>query len=148
MADNETIADIIAEMRDEAARADMEQGYSLDDAAEMMREFAWRIDAAHKHERGDCAKLREAVGYILKYADSVACRDHDEHTRHYIDQIRKWAQSALSAPPRNCDLPEVAKDPWRAWLDDKSNWDEFGSPKLEIHDWLLAPATEKEGGAK
>ena len=46
MADNETIADVLAEMRDEAARADMEQGYSLDDAAEMMREFASRVDAA------------------------------------------------------------------------------------------------------
>ena len=50
------------------------------------------------------ARLREAVGYILKYADSAACRDHDEHTRHYIDQIRKWAQYALAAPRRNCDV--------------------------------------------
>ena len=47
---HETIADITAEMRDEAARADMEQGYSLDDAAEMMREFASRFEAAHKRE--------------------------------------------------------------------------------------------------
>ena len=51
MAKQETIADIIAEMRDEAARADMEQGYSLDDAAEMMREFASRFEAAWKRER-------------------------------------------------------------------------------------------------
>ena len=48
---NETTADIIAEMRDEAARADMEQDYSIDDAAEMMREFAWRIEAANRRER-------------------------------------------------------------------------------------------------
>jgi hypothetical protein len=61
------------------------------------------------------------------------------------DTIRGKARAALAAPPRNCDLPKVAEDPWRAWLDDKSNWED-GNPKLEIHDWLLAPATEKEGG--
>lgn len=87
---NETIADIIAAMRDEAARADMEQGYSLDDAAEMMREFASRFEAAWKRELarvdavideavhgyppedindrreiGDVAKLREALESCL-----------------------------------------------------------------------------------
>ena len=46
----ETTADVIAAMRDEAARADMEQDYSINDAAEMMREFAWRFEEAHKRE--------------------------------------------------------------------------------------------------
>ena len=65
MAEQETIADVIAAMRDEAARADMEQDYSINDAAEMMREFAWRFEAAHKRElaRVD-AVIDEAVhGY-------------------------------------------------------------------------------------
>lgn len=77
MADtHETTADIIAAMRDEAARADMEQGYSIDDAAEMMREFAWRFEAAHKREMreavtdcnqfSDAAKLREALKLCLR----------------------------------------------------------------------------------
>ena len=98
-------------------------------AAGSLRKLLEQLDAAHKREIservtravkntkkiiaeqtvGNAAKLREAVGYILKYADSVACRDHDEHTRHYIDQIRKWAQSAISAPARNCDVGTAAE---------------------------------------
>ena len=77
MTDNETTADVIAAMRDEAARADMEQECSIDDAAsaaKMMREFARRFEAAHKREMrdavtncnqfGNAAKLREALKKI------------------------------------------------------------------------------------
>jgi len=71
---HETIADIIAAMRDEAARADMEQEYSLDDAAEMMRELAWRLEAAHKRERGEAVtgsnQLREALVKARRFIDS------------------------------------------------------------------------------
>lgn len=42
------IAYICDEMRDEAARADMEQYYTLNDAAESMREYAYRIGQQHK----------------------------------------------------------------------------------------------------
>lgn len=64
----ETLA-VIAEMRDEAARADTEQYYTLDDAAESMREFANRLEAALKREResvtkcngfGNAAAMRES----------------------------------------------------------------------------------------
>ena len=67
MDDNETNADIISEMRDEAARADMEQDYSIDDAAEMMREFAWRFEAAHRRE-----VLRLCMGAMCKYCRADA----------------------------------------------------------------------------
>lgn len=66
MADNETITDIIAEMRDEAAKADMEQDYSVDDAAEMMREFAWRIESAHKRERAKIEADALEVGGMVE----------------------------------------------------------------------------------
>lgn len=105
--------------------------------------------------RGDCAKLREAlvqaelfVGNIVRHGHQTLVPGDKCTACDGADELRDMICAALSAPPRNCDLPEVAKDPWRAWLDDKFNWDEFGNPKLEIHDWLLAPATEKEGGAK
>ena len=39
---------ICDEMRDEAARADMEQYYTLNDAAESMREYANRLGEQHK----------------------------------------------------------------------------------------------------
>lgn len=88
-------------------------------------------------------KLREALTKILNLTNSL-----DENCAVDPVEIRDIAKAALSAPPRNCDVPKVMEDPCRAWLDDKSNWDEDGNPELEIHDWLLAPATEKEGGAE
>lgn len=76
MANNETVANIIAEMRDEAARADMEQDYSTDDAAEMMREFAWRIDAA---QRRDCASIERIVrDAMLGYGEMFRIAPNDE----------------------------------------------------------------------
>lgn len=142
----ETIADLIAWLR---RPREGENAYLT-----LWRdEIADRLEAVHKRERGDAAKLREALRECAQYIACVGGIGVGEVTIndnvHLIpEELTQKAIAALSAPPRNCDLPEVAKDPWRAWLDDKSNWDEFGSPKLEIHDWLLAPATEQEGGAK
>lgn len=113
----ETIEDVVRKIRNEIAELRRVSPNVRSVAADWWEARADEIEAAHKRELskntskngadfgqlGDAAKLREAVGYILKYADCAACRDHDEHTRHYIDQIRKWAQSALAAPPRNCD---------------------------------------------
>lgn len=48
-----SVADIIAEMREESARADLEQNYTLDDATESMREFAGRLEAAWKREKAE-----------------------------------------------------------------------------------------------
>jgi len=88
-------------------------------------------------------KLREALTKILNLTNSL-----DENCAVDPVEIRDIARAALAEPARNCDVPKVMEDPWRAWLDDESNWDEDGNPKLEIHDWLFAPATEKEGGGR
>ena len=147
MADNETIADVLAAIRDEGRTG---ESSCLEWVGAKMRHYADRLEAAHKREHGDAAKLREALKHIKDRLPHMLqyMRVHweDASAGGYFDELMLVINDALSTPPRNCDLPEVAKDPWRAWLDDKSNWDEFGSPKLEIHDWLLAPATEKEGG--
>ena len=96
MADtHETIADIIAEMRGMGNY----QRYSGDHA----RVLANRLDAAHRRERGDCAKLREALemlrellGDLLRLGDAEY---HDDFS-NFCDII----DAALSAPPRNCDV--------------------------------------------
>lgn len=97
---------------------------------------------------GDAAKLREALKHIKDRLPHMLqyMRVHweDASAGGYFDELMLVINAALATPPRNCDLPEVAKDPWRAWLDDKSNWEE-GYPKLEIHDWLFATATEQKG---
>ena len=82
---------------------------ALNDTVKLLCDTIEHQQEQLKTKVGDAAKSREAVGYILKYADSAACRDHDEHTRHYIDQIRKWAQSALAEPPRQCNIGTAAE---------------------------------------
>ena len=71
----DTVEDIVAEMRDEAARADMEQYYTLDDAAESMREYAIRLEAAWKRqEQAHLDQIRDAMNmwghekYIAEHA--------------------------------------------------------------------------------
>ena len=147
MADNETIEDIITEMHRFAEQHEYDHP-DMDTNAQGIMDYADRLEAAHRRERGDVAKLREALKrawlFVSATRESFAFVHEGRIER---DKLCEDIDAALSAPPRNCDLPKVLEDPWRAWLDDESNWEE-GYPKLEIHDWLLAPATEKEGGAK
>ena len=60
-ATNDTIADIIAEMNRVEVCAD---------GKPCLRDYADRLEAAHRRERGDCAKLREALRECAQY---VAC---------------------------------------------------------------------------
>ena len=161
MTDNETTADVIAAMRDEAARADMEQECSIDDAAsaaKMMREFARRLGAAHKREMrdavtncnqfGNAAKLREALKAI-----GGLCAGLMPTWDGAVGRIKDMAETAIAAPPRNCDLA-------RDWMRDLyAHFKPPASIKREMPPewvdavmafcrWLVAPATEKEGGAK
>ena len=159
---HETIADIIAEKRRQADEIErdcaekMKRGEMISDqyarelVADIRRE-ADRLEAAHRRERGDCAKLREALEMVCDahYTKEVGGELYEGFEVEVDDGTGRplicVVKDALSAPPRNCDLPKAAEDPWRAWMDDKSNWED-GYPKLEIHEWLLATATEKEKG--
>ena len=88
MAESETIADIIAEMHDEAARADMEQGYSLDDAAEMMREFASRVDAAAKRMERAHKKELETKDAVIQTEVAARESERDAHKREMKETVR------------------------------------------------------------
>ena len=165
MADNETTADIIAAMRDEAARADMEQECSIDDAAsaaKMMREFARRFEAAHKREMrdavtncnqfGNAAKLREALEQVQKKINyligNLTVSNSLVANRMEINGI---INAALAAPPRNCDRFATVDEALKAWDDYLEKNPEL-PPSCKtsgsIIPWLLATATEKEGGEK
>ena len=144
---NDTIDGLLAEFR----------GYSAGMPASYHVTMSWadfckmldRFEAAHKRERGDCAKLREACANIAEYARSAQCHTEDAHVLGYLNQIEGWAKAALAAPARNCDRFASAEEAWDAydeWVDSyraqgkTEPFNEFG--------WLFAPATEKEGGAK
>jgi hypothetical protein len=87
---------------------------------------------------GNAAEMREALFEIHnQLKDRLARKVTYERMLFRIKNIIK---AALSTPPRNCDIPSVIEGSHRAWLEDEDNWDEFGSPKKEIHEWLLAEA--------
>lgn len=50
------------------------------------------VEAGHSRERGDCAKLREALEHLL----------HGEYKNRC--EVTNIAYAALAAPPRNCDV--------------------------------------------
>ena len=86
---------------------------------------------------GNAAKMREACANIAEYAKAASCHTDDSHLLGYLYQIERWAESALAAPPHNCDRPEcattkAAQDIWRK---------EDGG-KTAYYEWLLAAATK------
>ena len=92
------------------------------------------------YEGGNAAVMREACVNIAGYAQTAKCHTEDGHILGYLDQIEKWAKSAISAPARNCDRPEcatskAAQDVWRK---------EDGG-KTPYYEWILAPAAERKG---
>ena len=129
----ETVADIVAAMRDESHAGDAS---FLEWVGSKMRSYADRIEAAEKREREagaeaaqicreigemvgreaachqhvtDChglnaAAMREACANIAEYAKTAACHTEDAHLIGYLNQIERWAEAALAAPPRNCDI--------------------------------------------
>ena len=157
MAKHETIADIIEEKRRQAdgyermvyvkTRCDPEfRPIHINEMIAALREEADRLEAAYKREAvtgsnqfGNAAKLREALAELVENIEmrsSTFGLNVIVDTKTYLD-----AKAALSAPPRNCDRPEcattkAAQDVWRK---------EDGG-KTAYYDWLLATATEKEGG--
>jgi len=86
MADtNETIADIIAEMREIRVRE--------------FQDYADRLEAALKCERGNFAALREALKAIGDLCDGLMPTWDGA-----VGRIKDMAEAALAAPPRNCDV--------------------------------------------
>ena len=144
MADtHEIIADIITEMRrrsDEAYKGSFnypecqENQIEYDEASE----WADRLEAAHR--RGDAAKLREALMQIYERVNSL-----DENCAVDHVEIRDIARAALAAPARNCDIVPI-EAPKASDMFHRER--PLHGYDYETHDWLLAPATEKEGGAK
>lgn len=82
---------------------------------------------------GNKAAMRDACANIAEYAKVASCHTDDSHLLGYLYQIERWAESALAAPPRNCDRPEcatskAAQDVWRK---------EDGG-KTAYYEWILA----------
>lgn len=161
---NETVDDVLAEMLE---RADAVQTHGTTHGVRLaIREFVIRIKTARKRELAKVEADALAVGGIVeaeRTAEKSSAVGNAAATRealvaalpimrncpftHYntteVDTVVEMMERALSAPARNCDLYDDAETAWRAWLEDKENWDEFGSPGLELCEWLFASAKKK-----
>lgn len=108
-AKRETISDIVKEMRQAEAtwhRSDIAQL-----PTQYLKEWSDRIETAAKQSVTDCnhignaAKMREALSRILGTVDHLQTRfDMPKLASEEIVELKQIAESALSAPPRNCDI--------------------------------------------
>ena len=144
MADNETITDIIADMRRDADADDITPDCIL---GQKLNYLADRLEAAFKREMsknvskngadfgqlGNAAKLREVVGDLLYMAERYVKKTpatesviFDAKTKKEIRTVNYYgviakAQAVRAEPPRNCDMPLVVNGPAdnnadKAWL--------------------------------
>ena len=146
----ETIVDIVAEIRSESHAGDES---CLEWVGEKMRTYADRIEAAEKREReatrekssqvGNAAKMREALEAVVKVGYPHNFQKESPHIRGYCYEITtaiKKCFDALSYPPRNCDRHECATSKSAQYV-----WHREDGGKTAHHEWLYA---EAEGGAK
>ena len=156
--ENETIADIIAEKRRRADEIErdcaekMKRGEMTSDqyARELVayiRKEADRLEAAHKRERGDCAKLREAVKAVVDVGYPHNFQREAPHIRGYCYDITRAIDkcfAALSTPPRNCDRFATVKDAAIAFARERQDAP-HPCPDFTFSAWLFAPATKQKG---
>ena len=177
MAEHETIADIIAEKRRQADKIERDVDekmkrnkmisdcYARELVADIRRE-ADRLDAAHRRERGDAAKLREAlvqaelfVGNIVRHGHQTLVPGDKCTACDGAEELRDMICAALAESPRNCDRFATVDEARKAHeaicekygkchngcpLNNEEHYSAFDC----FEAWLFAPATEKEGGAK
>ena len=161
----ETIADIIAEMRGQAGN----DGYPLD-----IKHYSDRLEAAHKREIdgpkkqvGNAAKLREALEHIVRVG-TYGSMERDDLCGRCLEKMFArcnhdgtcWvdkAITALAAPPRNCDIGTTTEQSDR--MRHFCLYDQGGCGGCSrrnkgmtfrecVIDWGQMPYEAKEGGAK
>ena len=108
----ETIAAIVAEMRGFKRYATSDSGDCRYVAYWLYQTFADRLEAAHKREYGNGAKIREALAEI-RDAAHVWISIGGISARRTIEMIFDVAKAALAAPPRNCDVGTVEEQAQR-----------------------------------
>lgn len=98
----------IADRIEAAAKREREAGAEAAQICGEIGEIVVREAACHQPVT-DChglnaAAMREACANIAEYAKTAACHTEDAHLLGYLNQIGRWAEAALAAPPRNCDV--------------------------------------------
>lgn len=163
MSDNETVADIVAEMRE---RADAMQTHGTTHGVRLaVHEFARRIEAAWKREaraittehavlpavcitkpsgnaeamRKDCKKILDLL--MLRGDGKTRC----VLTWDEFNESQKMLRAALSAPARNCDFYDNKTDAEIGFVKETEEDDRNPLYWQLFANWLFAPAEEQKG---
>lgn len=162
----ETLADIVAELRDD----DIDHADLIcfrEDGSIDMTELAGRIEAAWKREKSQSWHNHEMEELVLRHEKEVAELKnqtgnaaaiynalktiHDKvnslNEECGVDpvEIRDIARAAFAAPSRNCDRFN-RKDPVLAKNEAVQYWQNETDCAVDFGQWLLAPAAQE--GAK
>ena len=155
---HETVADIVAAMRDESHAGD---GCFLEWVGEKMRSYADRIEAAAKREREAGAEAAQICGEIGEIVgrdaachqpvtdchglNAAAMREALVRVKRLFDGRFMWqpdirktheaVNAALAAPPRNCDVGTTKEQSAR-----------FDAHCRKHMGCLTCPLREKDGG--
>ena len=149
MSNNETLADVLAEMRRHIqAVRDYPQDIDITDGD--VEDWADRIEAAYARDIGNAAALREALVKTLDAFKSGAIRTewNDPDSWKHDDELwylKNDIESALAAPARNCDRFATWKDAWDAFAAAYFGPTDPGEMEYYFGVWLFAPA---EGGGE
>lgn len=141
------------ELRVEIERLKEERNYSGVRERERLRAKGFAIVPKEQLERGDAAKLREALKLCVdemcdRCRELAVARGNPLPCLSGCEPVRK-AKAALAAPPRNCDRFASAEEAWYAYDEWAESYRAQGKTEpLNEVGWLFATATEKEGGAK
>lgn len=150
MSNNETLADILAEMR-RHIQAVRNYPQDIDITDGDVEDWADRIEAAYARDIGNAAALREALVKTLDAFKSGAIRTewNDPDSWKHDDELwylKNDIESALAAPARNCDRFANTAQALGAYPDGPPIGDDWDDADWMIFlDWLFTPA---EGGGE
>lgn len=150
--ENETVADIAAELKDDATRVFSDEHdddfWSNMEAGQIYTSLAIRLEAAIKRERaraGNAAAMREALEQIQKDIWELMAASSESYRKTRADILSRRIRAALSEPPRNCDR-HCAEAAWNAYVEQNGAASDRSWKALILFvKWLYAPA---EGGAE
>lgn len=83
-----------------------------------LRDEADRLEAAWKREKaaienssavGNAAAMRKALKEMIDWADAALKHHPNVYIADALKQIKVFGETALSAPPRNCDVGTVTE---------------------------------------
>lgn len=103
-----------------------------------------RAEAMRREKRGNAAKMREALVRCADIINKFGLAEIITTPMEVICDIEGIITAALSAPPRNCDVPH--KDDHELWLRWQAFCAEIYPSRMSFSTWLLDLA--QEGGAK